>query len=76
MDAADENLRESRRQRAYNEMAELQIKDIIRTMRAYTKGTNGYEAQTQPASPEHVTGASIQESSGGSEDDGADEEKD
>ena len=51
MEAADENLRESRRKRAYDEMADLQIKDIIRTMRAYTKGTNDYETQNHPASP-------------------------
>ena len=55
-------------------MADLQIKEIIRTMRAYTKGTNGYEAQSHLASQEQVTGASAKESSG-SEDD-VDEEKD
>ena len=75
MDAADEELRESRRQRAYDEMADLQIKEIIRTMRAYTKGTNGYEALSlHPASHGQVTRTSAKESSG-SEDDG-DEEKD
>ena len=74
MEAEDEELRESRRKRAYDEMADLQIKEIIRTMRAYTKGTNGYEAQSHLASQGQVTGASAKKSSG-SEDD-VDEEKD
>ena len=36
-------------------MADLQIQEIIRTMRAYTKDTNGHDSANANASSPHTT---------------------